>query len=263
MRARVKRIGHADVRLGPWQSVLVDTEADSLVSDPPYSEKTRKGHDAGDEMVRDGVERRMMSYAAWTEDHVAEFVRHWSPRTRGWFTVFTDDILAPVYKRLLAEQGRLVFPMLPYVEKGMTVRRQGDGHSSWTTFIIAARPRTKEFARWGTLQGAYILPPGHKERRRIIGQKTLWVMSEVVRDHSRVGDLVVDPCCGSGSTLVAAVRLGRNALGADRDGHAVDIANERLLNEGCGYGGRRAVRSEMDGGRRAHRPALGDLGSAG
>lgn len=196
-------------------------------------------------MIRDGVERRKMGYEPWTDDHAVEFVRSWSPRTRGWFVVFTDDVLGPIYKRELAAQGRLVFPLLPYVERGMTVRRQGDGHSSWTTFIVAARPRTMEFMKWGTLQGAYILPPGFKEKRVITGQKTLWVMSEVIKDHSRVGDLIVDPCCGSGSTLVAAVRLGRNALGAERDKDAVAIAGERLSNERCGNGGRGLVRTEV------------------
>jgi hypothetical protein len=179
-------------------------------------------------MIRDGVARRKMGYAGWNEDDVVEFVRSWSPRVKGWFVVCTDDVLGPIYKRELAEQGRLVFPMLPYVERGMTVRRQGDGHSSWTTFVVAARPRTREFASWGTLQGAYILPPGHKERRLVTGQKTLWVMRELIKDHSRHGDLIVDPCCGAGSTLIAAVGLGRNALGAEQDRGVVEIVRERL-----------------------------------
>lgn len=186
-----------------------------------------------------------MGYAPWSEADVCEFVRFWSRRTRGWFVVFSDHVLAPFYERELEAEGRYVFPPIPYVERGMTVRRQGDGHSSWTTWVIAARPRNREFSRWGTLQGAYILPPGFKEKRVITGQKTLWVMSEVIKDHSQVGDLIVDPCCGSGSTLVAAVRLGRNALGAERDKDAVAIAGERLSNERSGNGGRGSVRTEV------------------
>jgi hypothetical protein len=201
-----------------------------------------------------------MGYGGFSKGDVAEFVRSWSPRIRGWFVVFTDDELGPIYKAELAAQGRLVFPMLPYVERGMTVRRQGDGHSSWTSFVVAARPRTQEFMKWGTLQGAYVLPPGHKEKRVITGQKTLWVMSEVIKDHSRAGDLIVDPCMGAGSTLVAAVRLGRNALGADEDERAVDIARERLSNEFSGYAGRARVRAKVDGGGVPRRPALVGVG---
>jgi hypothetical protein len=211
-------------------------------------------------MVRDGVQRRKIGYQAWSEPDVVEFVESWSPRIRGWFVVFTDHKLMPFYERELENAGRLVFASLPYVEPGMTVRRQGDGHSSWTSYVIAARPRTREFLRWGTLRGAYILPPGHKEKRLIMGQKTQWVMREVIKDHSRSGDLIVDPCCGSGSTLVAAVGLGRNALGADGDQRAIDIVRTRLPNGMRADGGRSRVRQEVVGGGFASRSVLGDVG---
>ncbi len=40
--------------------------------------------------------------------------------------------------------------------------------------------------------------------------------------------LVLDPCCGSGTTLVAALRLGRRGLGLDIDPRAVALASQRL-----------------------------------
>lgn len=233
MPERIKKLGSVELRQGRWQDVLDDVLPDVLVSDPPYSEKTRKGHDAGDGMVRDGIARQKMGYPAWSERDVEEFCQWWAPRTRGWFVAFTDHVLYPIYERTLWDLGRYVFPPLPSVEKGMTVRRQGDGHSSWTTWVVTARPRTKEFATWGTLQGAYILPPGFKERRQVVGQKTLWLMDQVIRDHSRPGDLVVDPCCGSGSTLVAAALAGRNALGAERDEDSCRIALTRVRAKGA------------------------------
>ncbi len=45
------------------------------------------------------------------------------------------------------------------------------------------------------------------------------------------GDLVVDPFCGSGSTLVAAARSGRDAVGYDLDPAYVDIARARLAGD--------------------------------
>jgi site-specific DNA-methyltransferase (adenine-specific) len=44
------------------------------------------------------------------------------------------------------------------------------------------------------------------------------------------GELVVDPFCGSGSTMVAAVKEGREAYGCDVSPEAVDIARKRLEN---------------------------------
>ncbi len=45
------------------------------------------------------------------------------------------------------------------------------------------------------------------------------------------GDLVVDPFCGSGTTLVAAARCGRDAVGYDLDPAYVDIALARLAGD--------------------------------
>jgi DNA modification methylase len=41
------------------------------------------------------------------------------------------------------------------------------------------------------------------------------------------GDAVLDPFCGSGTTLVAAARTGRQGIGFDTDPDYVEIANER------------------------------------
>jgi len=42
------------------------------------------------------------------------------------------------------------------------------------------------------------------------------------------GDTVLDPFCGSGTTVVACVRTGRNFIACDIDPDAVEIATERV-----------------------------------
>ena len=49
-----------------------------------------------------------------------------------------------------------------------------------------------------------------------------------VKFYTYPGDIVMDPCNGSGTTCEAAVRLGRHYLGFDICQEYVDLANDRL-----------------------------------
>ncbi|MEZ4313301.1 MAG: DNA methyltransferase [Polyangiaceae bacterium] len=53
----------------------------------------------------------------------------------------------------------------------------------------------------------------------------------LVRASSLPGATVADLMCGSGTTLVAAARLGRHFVGADRSPAAIDITRARLAAE--------------------------------
>jgi DNA modification methylase len=50
----------------------------------------------------------------------------------------------------------------------------------------------------------------------------------VVDRFSRPGELVFDPFCGFGTTLVAAEALGRRAIGIEKDGERFEFASERV-----------------------------------
>lgn len=235
-----------ELRLGRWQDVLVDVECDALICDPPYSARTHSGHSSGAASGMDARgadyrhrtngkptggtgQRQSISYSAWGETEINEFVDFWGPRTRGWIAIITDHVLVPVFSSSLEmpeNGGRYVFAPVPIVETGSRVRLTGDGPSSWTCYLVVARPRTPEFVRWGTLPGAYI--GSGKGDREHIGGKDSSIMRAIVRDYSRPGDLVCDPCAGAGTTLVAARAEGRRAIGCEMDPETFAKAKARL-----------------------------------
>ena len=49
--------------------------------------------------------------------------------------------------------------------------------------------------------------------------------------HSKPGDLILDPFCGSGSTGEAAISLGRNFIGIELDQHWFDVSERRIAAE--------------------------------
>ena len=56
---------------------------------------------------------------------------------------------------------------------------------------------------------------------------------------SEPGEVVFDPCCGSGTTAVAAIGAGRRFLGGDIEAGNVATARERLERDDGGTGERR------------------------
>lgn len=72
------------------------------------------------------------------------------------------------------------------------------------------------------------LNPKAKERTGYPTQKPLLLLERIVELTTNEGDLVLDPFCGSGTTVVAAKLLGRRYLGIDISLDAVKLANERL-----------------------------------
>jgi hypothetical protein len=67
-----------------------------------------------------------------------------------------------------------------------------------------------------------------RERTGYPTQKPLLLLERLIAAHSREGELVLDPCCGSGTTLVAARTLGRRAIGIDASPEAIRVARNRL-----------------------------------
>ncbi len=75
------------------------------------------------------------------------------------------------------------------------------------------------------------IAPTSSERTGYPTQKPLALLRRIVQLASDEGDLVLDPFCGSGTTLVAAQQLGRRWIGIDVNPQAVKVAARRLANK--------------------------------
>ena len=216
-----------DLRLGRYQDVLQDVVCDLLCADPPYGAKTHTGQAAvaGSHLGAgfDNASRRPLSYTCWTPDDVREFVAFWAPRTRGWMACMTSHDLGLVWQAAYEAAGLYAFAPVSIIQD--RVRLGGDGPCSSTVYLMVARPKTRQFSTWGALPGWY---KAGTERNGHIGGKPLDLMRTLVRDYSRPGDLVCDPCAGGATTLLAAAQTGRRGVGAETDPLTYAKAAKRL-----------------------------------
>lgn len=144
------------IHVGDYRIALIDAgDVDAIITDPPYGARTHEATmDFGARLDGSPTEGLGPKYSAWSRDDVFEFVRHWSPRTRGWMVALTDHNLIPAWQDAYEDCARYAFAPVVCVLRGMTVRLRGDGPSSWAIYAMVARPRA--LANWGTLPGAYV-----------------------------------------------------------------------------------------------------------
>ncbi len=74
------------------------------------------------------------------------------------------------------------------------------------------------------------LNPKAKERVGYPTQKPILLLEKVIQLVTSEGDVVLDPFCGSGTTLVAAKLLNRDFIGIDVSDDAIELTHQRINN---------------------------------
>jgi site-specific DNA-methyltransferase (adenine-specific) len=88
---------------------------------------------------------------------------------------------------------------------------------------------------WSDCPAMIANTPLRREATGYPTQKPLKLLERIVRASSCEGALVVDPFCGSGTTLLAADKLGRAFVGCDRGALAIETSARRLRAEGVAF----------------------------
>ena len=58
--------------------------------------------------------------------------------------------------------------------------------------------------------------------------KNVKLLEEIILDNSKSGDIIFDPCMGSGTTGIACVNTGRKFIGIELDPTYFETAKKRL-----------------------------------
>jgi site-specific DNA-methyltransferase (adenine-specific) len=88
---------------------------------------------------------------------------------------------------------------------------------------------------WSDCPAMHANTPLRRETTGYPTQKPLKLLDRIVRAASEPGALVVDPFCGSGTTLEAAARAGRSFFGSDAGDLAIRTTTARLRAAGIPF----------------------------
>ena len=132
-------------------------------------------------------------------------------------------------------------------------RRKRDAHGK----AVYDRDENGEIIPGGAKKGVPLsdvwqipfLNPKAKERVGYPTQKPVLLLERIIQIASNEHDIVLDPFCGSGTTLVAAMLSNRRSIGIDISTDAIEIARRRLA---------KPIKSEsnlLKAGREAYRTA--------
>jgi DNA modification methylase len=77
----------------------------------------------------------------------------------------------------------------------------------------------------------YLIGKVDVSKRKHPAPMAKWIANWAIRAYSKHGDMVLDPMCGIGTTLIEAFKLKREFLGFDTNPKYVDKANSDLILE--------------------------------
>ena len=225
---------------------LPDKSVDHVITDPPYSEHvhgksragSRKGIDrAGNgKLVRASFSRAAeFGFASITGETMRACAEAFAFCARRWVLVFSDVELASEWRGVLTSRGLDHCRTGAWLKIGATPQFSGDRPAAGFEAITIAHRKGRKRWNGGGKHGVWSCPielnRGGKSDRLHTTQKPLDLMTALLGDFTDPDDVVLDCFAGSGTTGVAALRLGRRAILIERDPTYAAVARERMEAE--------------------------------
>ncbi|MBN8597038.1 MAG: site-specific DNA-methyltransferase [Planctomycetes bacterium] len=237
-----RNVEHSD-----WLSftpTLSPRSIDLLYADPPFNTGKAKTGTRGHAAKYQDSWPTTASYIEWLRDRLAatlpalkptaNILLHVDYRTSHHVRLLLDDLLGP---------DRFVNHLIwTYGLGGSSPRSFARKHDDILFYCIDPKkyyfkpprvPATSRRMKGQTKKATDVIDIPSlnnmaSERTGYPTQKPLALLELLIGACSPPGGTVLDPCCGSGTTLVAAANLGRRPIGCDQSPAAVRTARRRL-----------------------------------
>jgi site-specific DNA-methyltransferase (adenine-specific) len=220
-----------ELYLGDCRSILPTLgNVDHVITDPPYEQLMHDLHESVKLRRNDGgSERKALGFAGINEirDDVIAAVR---AVNNGWLLAFCNVEGVWHWRSALMAAGLKFKTTCIWVKPDATPKLNGQG-PALAYECITTTWCGKGHSRWngGGKRGVFSHLTNNTDRTgEHPTEKPLNLMLELVTLFSNVGECVVDPFMGSGTTGVACVRSGRGFVGIEIDQNHFDLACRRI-----------------------------------
>ncbi len=229
-----------DLRLGDClgpdgMSTLADKSIDHVICDPPYEAeahtegrriKTKGG--GGDYGETGGL---VLDFDPITEAQRSEAARQFVRLGRRWLIAFCQVEAVAAWRDAFVDAGASYRRTCAWLKRDAQPQLSGDRPGMGYESIVCSHAPGRSRWNGGGKRGVYESARASTIESRPalhMTEKPLPLMESLIRDFTDPGDLILDPFAGSGTTGVAAIRLGRRFIGWERDPKYHAIALKRL-----------------------------------
>lgn len=233
---RKEVIGNATLYLGDCLDAMYGPDmplVHHVITDPPYeAEAHTKGRrllgkqESGERTVEYGA----LDFSPMSAELRAEATRMAVSLCHGWFLAFCQAEAVHLWRAACEEAGARYMRAMVWVKPDGAPQFTGDRPGMGYESIVAAWCR-KGRSAWGGggRHGVFVHPQrDNNSPKEHMTQKPIALMQELVGLFTNRRETVLDPFMGSGTTGVAAVRLGRSFIGIERELKYFDIACRRI-----------------------------------
>lgn len=224
---------------------LAAGSVEHVITDPPYSARTHAAAAAAARDLPDGHKRRVYAsqgngfgFDHLDPDQKDEAAASFAQLAKRWVLIFTDNEGVGAWMSALALAKLDHVRIGQWVKVGATPQFTGDRPASGTEAVVISHPKGRKRWNGGGLPAVWTHPTAALEARKTdagrpehLTPKPISLMLELVGLFTDPDDVVLDPYCGSGTTGVACLRLGRRFIGIEKDATYAQLAKDRLEAE--------------------------------
>lgn len=218
-----------------------------VITDPPYSERTHAAAAAARDLP-DGHKRRVhasgangFGFDSLPDEDRARLAVSFASIAERWVLIFSDQEGAGPWLDAVEASPLDHVRIGQWLKVGAAPQFSGDRPAPGCEAIEIAHRKGRKRWNAGGKHAVWRHPIASLEakatdelRPHHITPKPVSLMLELTQDFTDAGETILDPFAGSGTTGVAAIRLGRRFIGIERDEKYAAIARERLEAESRG-----------------------------